>query len=61
MKEIWAIVINPGTNEQVVWMYYDTYQSALLEKKRPEVSGKQIDIMKCLPDGSLTPLQSDIV
>lgn len=50
----WILVEYPGTESERVVDEYPTPEAALKEKCRLEDEGVPVDLMKRLPDGSLT-------
>jgi len=48
----WVIVENAGTNDESIWDDYYQYDDALIEFNNMDSEG--FDIMKRLPDGTLT-------
>lgn len=52
-EEPWAVVLNPGDDDEEVWSEHVTFGEALRVRK---TFGKdqRVDVMKRRPDGSLT-------
>ena len=47
----WAVVLNPGQDDQTIWECFHTYADAA---GALDQAGKPADVMKRLPDGTLT-------
>jgi len=50
----WVIVENPGTDAEDVWSDHYTFEAALRELERCGGTDNGFDLMKRLPDGTLT-------
>ena len=50
----WVVVVNPGTDEEELYKAFETFADAHYFVSARVCRGAHLDIMKRLPDGTLT-------